>query len=52
MAVATFLLWRGRLYETSWILWAIMLSFPLPYVANTAGWLTAELAVSRGWCMA
>jgi cytochrome d ubiquinol oxidase subunit I len=23
--------------------WALMLSFPLPFVANTAGWMTAEL---------
>ena len=23
--------------------WAVLLSFPLPYIANTAGWLTAEL---------
>jgi len=24
-------------------LWALLLSFPLPYIANTAGWMTAEL---------
>ena len=43
MAIATFLLWRGKLYSTSWILWPILLSFPLPYIANTAGWMTAEI---------
>lgn len=43
MAVAAFLLWRRRLYTTRWILWPILLSFPLPYIANTAGWMTAEL---------
>ncbi len=43
MVVAAFLLWRGRLYTTQWILWPLMLSFPLPYVANTAGWMTAEI---------
>jgi len=43
MAVAAFLLGRGRLYKTGWALWAILLSFPLPYIANTAGWMTAEL---------
>jgi cytochrome d ubiquinol oxidase subunit I len=43
MAIAAFLLWRGRLYSTSWILWPILLSFPLPYIANTAGWMTAEI---------
>jgi cytochrome bd ubiquinol oxidase subunit I len=24
-------------------LWVLMLMFPLPYVANTAGWMTAEM---------
>ena len=43
MTVAAFLLWRGRLYTTRWALWALLLSFPLPYIANTAGWMTAEL---------
>jgi cytochrome d ubiquinol oxidase subunit I len=43
MAVAAFLLWRGRLYIARWVLWAIMLSFPLPYIANTTGWMTAEI---------
>ena len=43
MVVAAFLLWRGRLYSSHWVLWALLLSFPLPYIANTAGWMTAEL---------
>ena len=43
MAVAAFLLWRGRLFTARWILWPILLSFPLPYIANTAGWMTAEI---------
>jgi cytochrome d ubiquinol oxidase subunit I len=43
MGVSAFLLWRGRLYTSRWILWPILLSFPLPYVANTAGWMTAEI---------
>jgi cytochrome bd ubiquinol oxidase subunit I len=43
MAVAAFLLWGGRLYRARWILWPILLSFPLPYVANTAGWMTTEI---------
>ena len=41
--VAVFLLWRKRLYRTRWMLWIIMLCLPLPYIANTAGWMTAEL---------
>lgn len=43
MVVSAFLLWRGKLYNARWALWAVLLSFPLPYIANTAGWLTAEL---------
>ena len=34
---------RGRLMTTPLLLWALMLSFPFPFIANTAGWLTAEL---------
>jgi cytochrome d ubiquinol oxidase subunit I len=43
MAVAALLLWRGTLYESRWMLWLLMLCAPLPYIANTAGWMTAEL---------
>ena len=43
MIVSAFLLWRGRLQTARWALWALLLSFPLPYIANTAGWMTAEL---------
>ena len=43
MIVSAFLLWRKRLFTARWALWALLLRFPLPYIANTAGWLTAEL---------
>ena len=43
MLLAVFLLWRGKLYTSRWMLWLLMFSFPLPYIANTAGWMTAEL---------
>lgn len=42
-AVATLLLWRKKLYGARWMLWVLMLSFPFPYIANTAGWITAEV---------
>jgi cytochrome bd ubiquinol oxidase subunit I len=38
------LLWRGRLFESRPMLWALMLAFPFPYIANIAGWTTAETA--------
>jgi cytochrome d ubiquinol oxidase subunit I len=43
MALAAFLLWRGKLYSSRWVLWPILLSWPLPYIATTAGWMTAEI---------
>jgi cytochrome d ubiquinol oxidase subunit I len=43
MAVSVLFLWRKRLYTARWLLWALLLSFPLPYIANIAGWMTAEL---------
>jgi cytochrome d ubiquinol oxidase subunit I len=43
MAHARLQNWRGRLESSSWLLWALMLAFPLPYIANTVGWMTAEL---------
>jgi cytochrome d ubiquinol oxidase subunit I len=35
--------WRGRLAKSRPLLWALLLAAPLPYIANTAGWLTAEV---------
>src|SRR3569832_272238 len=43
MIVCALLLWRGKLFSSRWMLWILMLSFPFPYIANTAGWMTAEI---------
>jgi cytochrome bd ubiquinol oxidase subunit I len=43
MFASTALLWRGRLFTMRPMLWALMLAFPFPYLATTAGWMTAEL---------
>jgi cytochrome d ubiquinol oxidase subunit I len=43
MAYASFQNWRGRLESSTWVLWVLMLAFPFPYIANTLGWMTAEL---------
>ena len=43
MGLAILQLWRGKLFQTTWLLWIIMLCLPLPYIANTAGWMTAEV---------
>jgi cytochrome d ubiquinol oxidase subunit I len=39
---AVVLLWRGRLYDSRPMLWALMLAFPFTYIANIAGWTVAE----------
>lgn len=41
--VASWLLWRGRLFGARWMLWILMLTVPFPFIANTAGWITAEV---------
>jgi cytochrome bd ubiquinol oxidase subunit I len=43
MVVAALLLWRGKLFDANWMLWILLLSLPFPYIANTAGWMTAEI---------
>ena len=43
MALANLLRWRGRLSTTRPMLWVLMLAAPFPYIANTAGWMSAEL---------
>jgi cytochrome d ubiquinol oxidase subunit I len=43
MAIATFLAVRGTLARVRPVLWALALAFPMPYIATTAGWMTAEL---------
>ncbi len=34
---------RQAVRRSSRLLWALMLLLPFPYIANTAGWMTAEL---------
>ncbi len=43
MLVSGALLWAGRLEESRPMLCVLMLSFPFPYIAVIAGWMTAEL---------
>jgi len=43
MAIAAWLLLRGALFRSRWMLWLLMLAIPFPYIANTAGWITAEV---------
>jgi cytochrome d ubiquinol oxidase subunit I len=43
MALSVWLLLRGRLYSNRAALWLLLLMLPFPYIATTAGWMTAEL---------
>lgn len=43
MGLALLWMWRGRLFTANWLLWLLMLSAPFPYIATSAGWMTAEL---------
>ncbi len=43
MLLSAWSLWRGRLYHNRALLWALLLALPFPYIATTAGWMTAEL---------
>jgi len=43
MGISALLLLRNRLETSRSMVWVLMLAFPFPYIANTAGWMTAEL---------
>jgi cytochrome bd ubiquinol oxidase subunit I len=43
LGVAVLLLWRGALATCRPMLWVLMMAWPFPYIATTAGWMTAEL---------
>lgn len=43
MSLGILFLLRKKLHQQRWLLWVLMLAMPLPFIANTAGWMTAEL---------
>jgi len=51
--LAVFKLFRGALFDSKVTLWILMLSLPFPFIANTAGWITAEVGrqpwIIFGW---
>ena len=42
-ALAALLLFLKRLERSRWVLWALMLLMPFPYIANEAGWTVTEV---------
>jgi cytochrome d ubiquinol oxidase subunit I len=43
MLLAALFLRRGLLYKSRPMLWVLLLATPFPYIATTAGWITAEV---------
>jgi len=43
MVLAAIQLARGAIYTSRPMLWTLMLALPFPYIATTAGWITAEV---------
>jgi cytochrome bd ubiquinol oxidase subunit I len=43
LLLAALQLWRGKLFHSRFTLWLLMLALPFPFIANTAGWITAEV---------
>ncbi len=41
--LASWLGWRGRLYQTRWLLWYFVFAVGLAFVANEVGWVAAEV---------
>ena len=41
--LASFLLWRGKLFENKWLLKIFVFAVLLPQIANQVGWFTAEM---------
>lgn len=40
---ASFMWWKGKLFETKWLLQVFVLAVFLPQIANQVGWFTAEM---------
>ena len=41
--LALVLWWRGRLFRQRWLLWVFVVAVIGPYLANQAGWVSAEV---------
>lgn len=43
LVLSAWQLFRGTLFASRVMLWMLMLALPFPFIANTAGWITAEV---------
>lgn len=42
-SLGAFMWWRGKLFETRWLLWLFVVAVLGPYIANQTGWVAAEV---------
>ena len=42
-SLATFLRWRGTLFQKRWLMWIFVAAVVGPYLANQAGWVACEV---------
>ena len=42
VAVAGLLALRGKIADNRWMLWTLLFSLPLPFIANSVGWFVTE----------
>lgn len=41
--IGCFLWWKGRIFDSRWLLWVFVFAVFLPQIANQAGWFAAEM---------
>ncbi len=41
--IGLFLFWKKKIEDATWYLWGLLLSIPLPIIANETGWIAAEV---------
>jgi cytochrome bd ubiquinol oxidase subunit I len=41
--LASFLRWRGKLFQQRWLLWVFVFAVVGPFITNQAGWVSAEV---------
>jgi cytochrome d ubiquinol oxidase subunit I len=41
--LASYLRWRGRLFQQRWLLWVFVIAIAGPFIANEVGWVAAEV---------
>lgn len=48
---ASFMWWKGKLFQKKWLLQIFVFAALLPQIANQVGWFAAEMVGNLGWFM-